>query len=205
MGLLYHTMRAAQWSGSKQLLAQGFGHKIMNKTGTGEADTNMDWIFSHSFDDATITRALASAAHPERPLLLMRVVRDPLQNIEAYYRYLRREQLRRGGKPVRPFAVFVKEQITNFRRFHAFWKSKCDHALACCLTATYEDLQDPNFLRLYYETVVAMWLGPQRPTDPTVLQSAVQKAIDGKPPKHKPPALGDNRFNADHYLQLLAL
>ena len=101
----------------------------------------------------------------------------------------------------------AKEHIANYRRFHRYWKAKCDPLMersggseACCVTATYEDLQDKTFLYEYFYEATKIWLGVR--TDRSgVVATAVKKAISLKPPKHEPPATA-HRYTADHYAQL---
>jgi hypothetical protein len=206
-------LKAAGGTGVRQALHKGFGAKVM-QIGNSVQKTDVDWVFTHSFDDPTIISALNTTAHPERPMLLMRVVRDPLANVEAYYRYLKRETEKRGGKQLLPFGTFAQQHIQNYRRFHAYWKSKCTPSVgkpggaqACCVTATYEDLQDKDFLQIYFVESMKLWLGkvwagPSMQPD-GLIEKAVAKAISIKPPKHTPP-MGDHRYTADHYLQLIS-
>lgn len=110
MSLMYHALKAAGGTGVKNNLARGFGNKVM-AIGNSDKRTSVDWVFTHSFDDDTLDAAINATAHPERPMLLMRVIRDPLANVEAYYRYLKREAVKRGGKTMAPFQQFANQHI----------------------------------------------------------------------------------------------
>ena len=107
MSLLYNTLKATGGGVAKQNLAKGFGAMAMNIS-TGES---VEWLFTHSFDDETIIRAISATQFPQRPLMLMRVVRSPLNNVEAYYRYMKREEEKPGGHFVRPFNDFVSTAV----------------------------------------------------------------------------------------------
>lgn len=102
----------------------------------------------------------------------------------------------------------AKEHIANYKRFHTYWKSKCDPleersggSEACCITGTYEDLQDKGYLKTFFVTAVKQWLGIKTDSN-GVVEAAVIKAIAMKPPKHAPPNTA-HRFTADNYLQLI--
>ena len=131
MSLMYHALKAAGGTGVKSNLAKGFGNKVM-AIGNSARKTDVDWVFTHSFDDVTLDTAINATAHPERPMLLMRVIRDPLANVEAYYRYLKREAIKHGGKPMAPFGQFADQHI-QVRIAGQRWPSglPCfDHALS---------------------------------------------------------------------------
>ncbi len=62
-----------------------FGYKSF-PAAAGPGQPLLEWVFTHEADRATEARMAARIRAPSRPPLIFRVVRAPLDNIEANYR-----------------------------------------------------------------------------------------------------------------------
>lgn len=78
-------------------------------------------MFSHEHDKATENRMKSSTLHPERPHVIFRVVRNALDNVEANYRYVKRES---GDKEL-DFDIFASQKLVRYKMFHRYWDNKC--------------------------------------------------------------------------------
>ena len=67
-----------------------FGYYTYQVTGNPGAAT-IEWLFTHESDRETEGRMAQLVKYPSRPLLVFRVVRSALENVEALYRYMKRE------------------------------------------------------------------------------------------------------------------
>lgn len=162
--------------------------------------TRQEWLFTHSCNEEISDELAHESINPSRPVLLFRVVRSPLHNVEAYYRYLQREQ---GGQLKVPWVDFAQEKIIEYRAFHKYWASQCDKV--CCLTVTYEDLQDADYLQAVMQTLLKMWLPDLKPEE---IEIGVNEALRVYAPKNH--ATNDqfeskNQYNAGHLLALLGV
>lgn len=80
----------------------------------------LDWIFSHEGDAETEKVMQASLNHPERPQVILRVVRNGLDNVEAYYRYVYKET----GEKLN-WNIFAKQKLLQYKSFHRYWDGQC--------------------------------------------------------------------------------
>lgn len=159
-----------------------------------------EWLFTHEGDRETESRMFSSLIHRERPLFVFRVIRSALDNIEANYRYVKRETGNVGD-----WNQFVSEKVKRYRNFHRYWDSRCKAKDApCCMSITYEDMQDEAFLRRALMKVLETWMSPALSTQS--IREGVNFAVDQTPPKHFDPLLfpSGNRFTAAHYIALIS-
>ena len=133
----------------------------------------LEWAFTHEWQQSAGASALL--LHKSRQLLLVRVVREPLANIDAFHRYQTRTQ---------PNITFVWDdvatrQLQNYIAFHRFWDGVCQKPTLCCIRTTYERLNDETALGL--RELFGAWLPRQRHVD----NKAIDAAVNAHSPLHK--------------------
>jgi hypothetical protein len=177
-----------------------FGYKSFPLTPTSK--TTAEWIFSHEGDSETETRMTSTLKYPQRPRLVFRVVRSALDNVEANYRYIKRE----GGN-TGEWDKFASEKIQRYRHFHQYWDDRCRSTAPdapCCLAVTYEDMQNEVFLRRALKEMMKAWLTPVM--SPAKMITGADAAVDAVPPKHSDALLfpSGKRFSPSHHVALVS-
>ena len=188
-----------------------FGYKSFPATRKPGAAT-IEWLFTHESDRATEGRMAQRVKYPSRPPLVFRVVRSALDNVEANYRYVKKE----GGK-TGPWDRFAMDKIQRYRKFHRYWDQRCGYnvpaggavdprSIPCCITMTYEDMQGEVFLRRALRKVLQVWLAGSGLTAEQIARGA-DAAVDGAPPKHKEAQqlfASGKRYTPAHHLALIS-
>lgn len=167
-----------------------------------QSKTTAEWIFSHEGDSETEARMTSTLKAPTRPKLVFRVVRSALDNVEANYRYIKRE----GGN-TGEWDKFAFDKIQRYRHFHQYWDARCSSTTSdapCCMAVTYEDMQNEVFLRRAMKAMLKAWLTPVM--TPNKIIRGADAAVDAVPPKHSDKLLfpSGKRYSADHHVALVA-
>jgi hypothetical protein len=182
-----------------------FGYKsfpISSNISETNVMKKMEWIFSHEGDSESEARMQSTLIHPERPQLVFRVIRGALDNIEANYRYIKKEGGNTGN-----WDTFASEKIQRYRRFHQYWDNRCagtGEDTPCCMSITYEDMQNEKFLRRALEKMLELWLTPA--LSPSKITKGVNAAVNAVPPKHSNELLfpSGKRFSPYHHVALVS-
>jgi len=176
----------------------------------------LEWLFTHESDRQTEARMAARVVYPQRPPLVFRVVRSALENVEANYRYVKKE----GGK-TGPWDKFASDKIQRYRKFHRYWDQRCGYnvpgqlagaavldskATPCCVTVTYEDLQGRAFLRRSLRKVLQLWAGTSAHLTSEALAKGAEHAVNAVPPKRNATDLfaSGKRYTPAHHLALIS-
>jgi len=221
--ILYSSLTAA---GVKDFHQEGTPHFGFNRFSIGE--NKFEWLFTHeSNDEVWINEAFPKIEFVDRPLIMFRVVRSVLYNVESFYRYSSREQQKNApdSEPI-DFNSFSFKTIDSYREFHTYYTTKClprsDDSIQllssgafsesgefptqmCCIDVTYEDLQDSFFVRELLRKLLALWLGEFLTENDIWL--GVERVTRLLKPLHVPHGqyASGERFTPAHLLQLATL
>jgi hypothetical protein len=161
----------------------------------------------------------------DRPIILFRVVRSALYNIESFYRYSAKERAKSSEEEL-DFDSFAFRAIHEYRHFHSYYGSKCsagnegEHTKdrvygpgqftrfgefppdMCCIDVTFEDLQDAVFVRELLRKMLEMWIGEYIGAD--AVWRGVERATRYLKPLHSDHGVFESgqRYTAAHLLTL---
>ena len=205
------TDKSAGAGSVNRTLENMLGYYTYQVTGNPGAAT-IEWLFTHESDRATEGRMAQLVKYPSRPLLVFRVVCSALENVEALYRYMKRE-----GQETGPWDRFAMQNIQRYKKFHRYWDQRCGYnvpagaavdprSIPCCITVTYEDMQGEVFLRRALRKLLQVWLAESGLTAEQIARGA-DSAVDRAPSKHKELLqlyASGKRYTAAHHLALIS-
>lgn len=113
--LIFNILKAAGAGVINTTLSVRYANSIITL-----GDEKVDWMFSHEGDKVIENLMRSSTIHPERPHVIFRVVRNALDNVEANYRYEKKE----SGKDLN-FNAFASQKLVRYKGFHKYWDNKC--------------------------------------------------------------------------------
>jgi hypothetical protein len=157
----------------------GLGSKAVCKTYARADGLTLRWTFTHESDTHALDRVY-SVIDGRSPLLLVRVVREPLANVEAFFRYQSAgpKGAPKGSEPSRvpEWERFAPENLKLYTHFHQYWARQC--AQRCCLRTTYERVKEVPVKLL--AGLFASWL----PAGVAIPDVAIDAAVTKFSPKH---------------------
>lgn len=195
--LIFLAIRAAGAGKMNSSHLMKFGHNVV-PFGEGKEKT-AEWLFSHEGDEEMDHKMESVLLYPERPQVVLRIVRNPLDNIEANFRYVKRE-----GSVI-DWDNYAEDSLVRYAKFHKYWDNQCKgdgHRSRCCITITYEDMQSVPLLRRTLKQLLKTWLSPILTNEQ--MNEGIQSAVTAAPPGHtvKRRYSSGKRYRASHYVTL---